>query len=171
MSLSLEARFERYCDRMVETLMHADREVPARWYIKGLMLPGERKSIEPMAARVQPDNVRSAHQSMHHLVAEAAWSDAAMLVAVAEAVLPKLVSDDAPVHWIIDDTGFPKKGTHSVGVAHSTAGRVARRTTAGWRSHCRSPQRRVACRWIIVCTCRASGATIWRAARRPGSRR
>ena len=122
MSLSLEARFERYCDRIVETLMHADREAPARWYIKGLMLPGKRKSVEPMAARVQPDNVRSAHQSMHHLVAEAAWSDEAMLAAVAQIVLPKLVGDDAPVYWIIDDTGFPKKGTHSVGVARQYCG-------------------------------------------------
>ncbi|MDT8322126.1 MAG: transposase, partial [Xanthomonadales bacterium] len=67
--------------------MHADREQPARWYIKGLMLPGERKSVEPMAARVQPQNVRSAHQSMHHLVADAPWSDAAMLSVVAGAVL------------------------------------------------------------------------------------
>ena len=122
MSLSLEARFEQYCDRIVETLMHADREAPARWYIKGLMLPGKRKSVEPMAARVQPDNVRSAHQSMHHLVAEAAWSDEAMLAAVAQIVLPKLVGDDAPVYWIIDDTGFPKKGTHSVGVARQYCG-------------------------------------------------
>ena len=122
MGLSLEARFEQYCDRIVDTLMHADREAPARWYIKGLMLPGERKSVEPMAARVQPDNVRSAHQSMHHLVAEAAWSDEAMLAAVAQIVLPKLVGDDAPVYWIIDDTGFPKKGTHSVGVARQYCG-------------------------------------------------
>jgi SRSO17 transposase len=126
MSLSLETRFERYCDRIVDTLRHADREVPARWYIKGLMLPGERKSVEPMAARVQPDNVRSAHQSMHHLVAEAAWSDAAMLSAVAEAVLPKLVCDDAPVHWIVDDTGFPKKGKHSVGVARQYCGQTGK---------------------------------------------
>ena len=131
MSLSLEARFERYCDRLVETLMHADREAPARWYMKGLMLPGERKSIEPMAARVQPDNVRSAHQSMHHLVAEAAWSDKAMLATVAEAVLPKLVQGGAPVHWIIDDTGFPKKGTHSVGVARQYCGQ------SGKQDNCR----------------------------------
>jgi SRSO17 transposase len=60
----------------VSTLTHADREEPARWYIKGLMLPGERKSIEPMAARVQPNNVRSAHQAMHHLVADAPWTAA-----------------------------------------------------------------------------------------------
>jgi len=51
MGLGLEARFEKYCDTIVNTLLHADREQPARWYIKGLMLPGERKSVEPMAAR------------------------------------------------------------------------------------------------------------------------
>src|SRR5574337_754918 len=74
MSQSLEARFESYCDTMAGALMHADREQPVRWYIKGLLLPGERKSVEPMAARVQPQAVRSTHQSMHHLVAQAPWS-------------------------------------------------------------------------------------------------
>lgn len=126
MGTGLEARFEAYCERIVETLMHADREQPARWYLQGLMLPGERKSIEPMAARVQPDNVRSAHQSMHHLVAEAPWSDDALLSAVAEQVLPKLVGEDAPVYWIVDDTGFPKKGKHSVGVARQYCGQTGK---------------------------------------------
>ena len=126
MGLSLEARFEKYSDTIVNTLMHADREQPARWYIKGLMLPGERKSVEPMAARVQPQKVRSAHQSMHHLVAEAAWSDEAMLSAVAGAVLPKLVREDVPVHWIVDDTGFAKKGNHSVGVARQYCGQTGK---------------------------------------------
>jgi SRSO17 transposase len=100
---------------MVATMMHADREQPGRWYLKGLVLPGGRKSVEPMAARVQPERVRSAHQSMHHLVAEAQWSDEAMLAAAAKEVLPKLVRGDEPVLWILDDTGFPKKGKHSVG--------------------------------------------------------
>ena len=95
----------------MSTLLHADREQPARWYIKGLMLPGERKSVEPMAARVQPAQVRSAHQSMHHLVADAPWSDEAMLSAVAERVLPKLIEAHGAVRWIVDDTGFRRKGS------------------------------------------------------------
>jgi SRSO17 transposase len=126
MGLSLEARFERYCDAMVSTMGHADREQPGRWYLKGLVLPGGRKSVEPMAARVQPDRVRSAHQSMHHLVADAEWSDEAMLSAVARQVLPKLVGDDQAVLWIVDDTGFPKKGRHSVGVAHQYCGQTGK---------------------------------------------
>lgn len=126
MGLSLERRFERYCDGIVSTLLHMDREQPARWYIKGLMLPGERKSVEPMAARVQPEQVRSAHQSMHHLVADAPWSDEAMLSAVAERVLPKLIEMDGAVHWIVDDTGFPKKGKHSVGVARQYCGQTGK---------------------------------------------
>jgi SRSO17 transposase len=126
MGLSLERRFERYCDGIVSTLLHVDREQPARWYIKGLMLPGERKSVEPMAARMQPAQVRSAHQSMHHLVAEASWSDEAMLSAVAERVLPKLIEADGAVHWIVDDTGFPKKGEHSVGVARQYCGQTGK---------------------------------------------
>lgn len=127
MSLGLEARFESYCDTMVAALMHADREQPARWYIKGLLLPGERKSVEPMAARVQPHAVRSTHQSMHHLVADAPWSDEALMATVAAQVVPKLVSKQAPVWWIVDDTGFPKKGTHSVGVARQYCGQTGKR--------------------------------------------
>jgi SRSO17 transposase len=127
MGRSLEGRFEQYGDTIVDALMHADRAQPARWYMKGLMLPGERKSVEPMAARVQPHNVRSAHQSMHHLVADAEWSDEAVMAAVAETVLPKLVGEGEPVHWIVDDTGFPKKGRHSVGVARQYCGQTGKR--------------------------------------------
>jgi len=95
----MEWRFDAYCDALVKVLSNADRSQPARWYLKGLMLPGSRKDVEPMAARVHPEEVRSAHQSMHHLVAHAEWSD------------------DAVCTGIIDDTGFPRKGTHSVAVA------------------------------------------------------
>jgi len=123
----LENRFDSYCDMIVGALAHADRSQPCRWYLKGLMLPGERKSVEPMAARVQPDNVRSAHQSMHHLVADAPWSDRAVLSAVTEQVLPRLLASEGPVWWIIDDTGFPKRGKHSVGVARQYCGQTGKR--------------------------------------------
>ena len=126
MGLSLESRFERYCAAMVATMGHADREQPGRWYLKGLVLPGGRKSVEPMAARVQPERVRSAHQSMHHLVAEAQWSDETMLAAVAKEVLPKLVRAEEAVWWIVDDTGLPKHGKHSVGVAHQYCGQTGK---------------------------------------------
>nr|WP_245735018.1 IS701 family transposase [Rhodanobacter glycinis] len=112
---------------MVAAMGHADRALPTRWYLQGLMLPGGRKSVEPMAARVRPQDVRSTHQSMHHLVSTSAWSDDALLAAVAEQVLPVLThGGTAPRFWIIDDTGFPKKGKHSVGVARQYCGETGK---------------------------------------------
>ena len=139
--MNLEQRFDHYCEYVMSSLSHADRVQPARWYMKGLMLPGKRKSVEPMAARVQPDRVRSAHQSMHHLVADAAWCDSALMSAVAEQVLPTLTAYDGPLHWIIDDTGFPKKGKHR----HLKGPASNRRSTAP------SPLPLTATRWWARC--------------------
>ena len=88
MGKSLENRVEEYGEVIGAALAHADRRVPAQWYLRGLMLPGGRKSVEPMAARVQPHNVCSAHQSMHHLVADPDWSEVGLLAAVTAQVLP-----------------------------------------------------------------------------------
>jgi SRSO17 transposase len=125
-SRSSEQRFQHYLDRLADTVGHADRREPFRLYTTGLLLPGERKSVEPMAARVDPQRVRSRHQSLHHFVADADWSDAAMLAAVREAVLPALAASGGVSAWIVDETGFPKKGKHSVGVARQYCGQVGK---------------------------------------------
>jgi SRSO17 transposase len=121
----LESRFDRYSATMIKALGHASREQAARWYLRGLMLSGERKSVEPMAARVHPQDVESAHQRMHHLVADAPWVDQALLWAVAGEVVPVLVREQ-PCYWIIDDTGMRKYGRHSVGVARQYCGQLGK---------------------------------------------
>src|SRR5271154_7114271 len=105
---------------------HADRDIPLRNYCTGLLLPGERKSVEPMAARLAPDNVRRMHQSLHHVVADAPWSDEAVLRQVRSMVLPAMCRQGPVVCWIVDDTGFPKKGRHSVGVARQYCGQLGK---------------------------------------------
>lgn len=120
-------RFEQYVTKISSHLGHADRVGPFRGYCAGLMLPGERKSVEPMAARVAPTEVRSAHQRLHHFVADAAWSDAAVLGAVRDHVLQAAAKRAGmPEVLIIDDTGFPKKGKHSVGVARQYCGQLGK---------------------------------------------
>ena len=77
-----ESRFSSYVEALTASLGHADRAGPFRSYCTGLLLPGPRKSVEPMAARMEPGRVQAAHQSLHHLVANAEWSDEAVLAAV-----------------------------------------------------------------------------------------
>ena len=77
-----------------------------------------------MAARLAPGNVRQMHQSLHHIVATAPWSDEALLKQVRRQVLPAMTRKLPLAAWIVDDTGFPKKGTHSVGVTRQYCGQL-----------------------------------------------
>src|SRR6187399_3372387 len=97
-----EERFGDYVERLGDVLGHADRRAPLRAYCTGLLLPGERKSVEPMAARLDPARVSSLHQALHHFVATAPWSDAAVLAAVRERVLPALSRHGPVTAWIVD---------------------------------------------------------------------
>src|SRR5664279_4415969 len=108
-------RFAAYLDRLAQAAEHADRATPLQSYCTGLLLPGERKSVEPLAARLAPDDVRRVHQSLHHFIANAPWSDEALLETVRHGVLPMMKRNGPMVAWIVDDTGLPKEGTHSVG--------------------------------------------------------
>src|SRR3954454_24881035 len=121
-----EQRLQDYLSRLADVLGHADRKARLVGYCTGLLLPGERKSGEPMAARLDPAQVPSLHQALHHFVATAAWRDEAVLTAVREQVLPALTRHGPVTAWIIDDTSFPKKGKHSVGVARQYCGQLGK---------------------------------------------
>ena len=113
-------------EKLSKAAGHADRGVPLKNYCTGLLLPGERKSVEPMAARLAPDNVRRMHQSLHHVVADAAWKDKEVLAQVRDYGLPVMEKKGPIVCWIVDDTGFPKKGSHSVGVSRQYCGQLGK---------------------------------------------
>jgi SRSO17 transposase len=124
--LTGEARLAAYLDAIVGGLGHARRAASARAYCTGLLLPGERKSIEPIAARLDPGHVQAKHQSLHHVVAQADWDDAALLAAVRAEVLPAIERHGPVAYWIVDDSGFPKQGKHSVGVARQYCGQLGK---------------------------------------------
>ena len=123
---SAETRLDDYVGLLAEAFGHADRVQPLMDYCTGLLMPGERKSVEPMAAVVAPSQVAAKHQSMMHFVSQAPWSDADVLARVRELVLPGVEASGPIEAWIVDDTGFAKKGVHSVGVERQYCGRLGK---------------------------------------------
>jgi SRSO17 transposase len=120
------SRFSAYVEGLVSVIGHADRARPLRDYCTGLMLPCERKSVEPMAAVTAPARVAAQHQSLLHFVGEGGWSDERVLAKVREMVVPEMERHGAIEAWIIDDTSFPKQGRHSVGVARQYCGQLGK---------------------------------------------
>src|SRR5947199_5499593 len=121
-----EGRFSAYVEGLGSELGHADRIGPLRDYCTGLILPGERKSVEPMAAKTAPARTGAQHQSLLHFVGVAAWSDEKVLAKVRQMVLPSMQRQGPIEAWIIDDTGFPKHGKHSVGVQVQYCGQLGK---------------------------------------------
>jgi SRSO17 transposase len=117
-----ERRFEEYVRKLGEGIGHADRREPLRAYLTGLLLSGERKSVEPMAARIDPRHVSARHQSMHHFVAKAPWDERKALAVARDYALEQLERHAPVAAWVVDDTAIPKKGKHSVGVARQYCG-------------------------------------------------
>jgi SRSO17 transposase len=126
MDLDSEARFASYVNALGSVMGRANRNGPLRDYCTGLMLPGERKSVEPMAARTAPANVSAQHQSLLHFVGAGGWSDEKVLAKVSELVVPAIKRHGPIEVWIIDDTGLPKKGRHSVGVKPQYCGQLGK---------------------------------------------
>ena len=121
-----ETRFAGYVAGLGSIIGHVNRTGPLRDYCTGLILPGERKSVEPMAARTAPARTAAQHQSLLHFVGIATWSDEKVLAKVRDLVLPAIEKDGPIEAWIIDDTSFPKQGRHSVGVQHQYCGQLGK---------------------------------------------
>jgi hypothetical protein len=121
-----EGRFRAYAADLASVLGHADRVRPFEDYCVGLLSAEGRKSVEPLAAVTAPERTAAQHQSLLHLVAQAPWSDQAVLGRVRERVLPSITRDQPIQGWIVDDTSFPKKGSHSVGVARQYCGQLGK---------------------------------------------
>jgi SRSO17 transposase len=172
MSEDRQERFAAYVEALAEVIGHADRAEPLRDYCLGLLLPGERKSVEPMAAVTAPARVSAKHQSLLHFIANAPWSDERVLGRIQELTLPIIEASGAIEAWIIDDTGFPKKGRHSVGVARQYCGQLGKRdncqvaVSPGLRRGrlCRWPTMPRACQLLGACICHWNGPPMPRAA-------
>ena len=124
--------FERYMAHLGEGLGHADRQAGLRGYCTGLMPPLARKSVEPMAAHVDPlPCVRGISRCTTSWPTRT-WSDEQMLLRVAQWVVPPMDFSDGG-WWIVDDTGFPSRDSIRWAWRGSTAGCWASRTIARWR--------------------------------------
>jgi SRSO17 transposase len=121
-----ESRFAAYVEGLVSVVGHLDRARPLWDYCVGLIMPGERKSVEPMAAMTAPERTAAQHQSLLHFVGQSPWSDEKVLAKVGDMVRPAIERHGPIEAWILDDTGFPKKGEHSVGVARQYCGQLGK---------------------------------------------
>src|ERR1700677_3505459 len=121
-----EARFVEYIESLAPVLGQVDRTGPLKDYCTGLLMPGERKSVELIASVIAPSHVSAEHQSLLHFVGQSAWSDESVLAKVRELVVPAMETQGRIEAWIVDDTGFVKKGVHSVGVARQYCGRLGK---------------------------------------------
>jgi SRSO17 transposase len=121
-----ESRFARYVEGLTGVIGHADRAAPLRDYCLGLVATEGRKSVEPMAAVTAPAEVSAQHQKLLHFVANAPWSDERVLAKVREMTVPAIERHGPIEAWIIDDTSFPKQGSHSVGVHHQYCGQLGK---------------------------------------------
>ena len=121
-----ESRFAKYVEELTSVIGHADRALPLRDYCAGLLTAEGRKSVEPMAAVTAPAQVSVQHQKLLHFVGEGKWSDESVLAKVRELVMPAIERHGPIKAWIIDDTSYPKQGTHSVGVHHQYCGQLGK---------------------------------------------
>src|SRR5436305_11593187 len=121
-----EGELGRWLEPFLARLGRKEQRRWAPFYVKGLILPGERKSVEPMAARVAPGDL----QQLHHFVSTPPWATAPLEDELVKAADPLVGGPDAAL--VVDDTALVKQGRHSVGVKRQYCGQL------GKRANCRS---------------------------------
>jgi SRSO17 transposase len=121
----LDRELTKYIDELTSGMGRKERVRAMGWYITGLLLDGERKSIEPMAARLvdESSEIQAMRQRLQECVTTSTWADDALLARLAVKLERDLPALEA---FVVDDTGFPKKGRHSVGVARQYSGTLGR---------------------------------------------
>jgi SRSO17 transposase len=112
-------RLEQFLADLLEPVGRSERRHWGAVYVRGLLLDGERKSIEPMAARLPEGNA----QAMQQLVGQSPWAWTPVWERLGQRMTRELEPDAA---WVIDDTGFPKQGARSVGVARQYSGTLGK---------------------------------------------
>ena len=137
---------DRWLEPFLEVLGHKKRRTWAPLYLRGLLGPGERKSLQPMAASLG----LSGHDQLQHFIASPAWDDAPLWRVLAEQADRVVGGPKAAL--VIDDTALPKKGTLSVGVARQYCGQLGKRANSDVRR-----QHHSAWRGSLRQTCEAAG--------------
>jgi SRSO17 transposase len=115
---TIRERLEAFADDIFSSLPRTDQRARGQCYLRGLLLDGRRKSIEPMAQRLGEVH----YQALHHFVATSPWDWRAVRRRLAEVMCAAL----EPTAWVVDDTGFPKDGTCSVGVQRQYSGTLGK---------------------------------------------
>ena len=142
-----EGELERWLEPFLARLRRQAQRRWAPFYLKGLLLPGERKSVEPMAARVAPGDT----QQLHHFVSTSPWATAPLEDELVKAADRLVGGPDAVL--VVDDTALVKQGRHSVGVKRQYCGQL------GKRANCQS--------LVSLTLARARGAGVRRPAAVP----
>jgi SRSO17 transposase len=124
------ARLEDYLEQLGLLLGNSRRRASFATYAHGLLSDGERKSVEPIAARAvgSATGVDAAHQRLLHFIADSVWDDHAIRLAATRYALKAMTTTQPVETWILDDTGFLKQGKHSVGVQRQYTGSAGKVT-------------------------------------------
>lgn len=128
MDAAAVGRLTKYFEEIGQHLPRSESRASFATYFYGLLGDGERKSVEPMATRAcaDPADARNAHDRLLHFVGQSPWSDRAVRTVAARYAIAAMQRREPVTTWIIDDTGFPKQGTHSVGVQRQYSGTLGK---------------------------------------------